>query len=243
MRLEQVATRALPALDALGTHLQQRADERGHVVQQLLLFKVDLAHGNVQHTAPIIAVWHDVWHVVLTAASSIQTTNPVFLQSTYRNSTRPAFISCTADAMPVTTVPSLGLGIMPLGPSSRAILLNLPIMSGVARHLSKLIDDAPLTCRSSISAAPPTTSAPEDERGFVSHNHTLMKHASASVPDALKQANNNTQQQVGAYLLDGRLLLDLPLQTPPREPTAQCHVAALRPRERFDRLASHRCPG
>ena len=56
-----------------------------------------------------------------------------------RNSTLPALISFTALAMSTVTVPVLGFGIRPRGPSTLPSLPTTRIMSGVATTASKSI--------------------------------------------------------------------------------------------------------
>src|ERR1700730_18038049 len=81
-----------------------------------------------------------------------------------RNSTLPALTSCTALATSKVTVPVLGLGISPLGPST---LPNRPtafITSGVAISASKSVQFS-LLIFSTISS-PPTKSAPAASASF-----------------------------------------------------------------------------
>src|SRR5262249_43025949 len=76
-----------------------------------------------------------------------------------RNSTLPALKSLTAPVTsPVMTVPALGVGIRPRGPSTLPRRLTLPIMSCVASATSK--SSQPSFCTRSISSSPPAKSAP-----------------------------------------------------------------------------------
>src|SRR5215467_5458281 len=77
-----------------------------------------------------------------------------------RNSTLPALISFTALAMSKVTVPVLGLGMRPLGPSTLPSLPTDFIMSGVAITASKSVQLS-FWIFSTISS-PPTMSAPAD---------------------------------------------------------------------------------
>ena len=74
-----------------------------------------------------------------------------------RYSTLPPLNSPTALPISVVTVPDLGLGINPRGPSTRPSLPTKGIMSGVAIARSKSVK--PFSIRSARSAAP-TRSAP-----------------------------------------------------------------------------------
>mmetsp|Transcript_13783 Transcript_13783/g.37246 ORF Transcript_13783/g.37246 Transcript_13783/m.37246 type:complete len:267 (+) Transcript_13783:494-1294(+) len=74
-----------------------------------------------------------------------------------RYSTLPPLNSFTAADTSVVTVPALGLGIRPLGPSTRPSLATLGIMSGVAMSLSN--SSQPLVILSTRSSLP-NTSAP-----------------------------------------------------------------------------------
>ena len=74
-----------------------------------------------------------------------------------RNSTAPPLAALTAPATSMVTVPTLGFGIMPRGPSTLPRRPTRPIMSGVAMQRSKSI--VPLLTISKRSSAP-TTSAP-----------------------------------------------------------------------------------
>mmetsp|Transcript_7432 Transcript_7432/g.21997 ORF Transcript_7432/g.21997 Transcript_7432/m.21997 type:complete len:204 (-) Transcript_7432:341-952(-) len=69
-----------------------------------------------------------------------------------RYSTLPPLKSFTAAATSVVTVPALGLGMRPRGPSTRPSLATLGIMSGVATSLSKSIMPPAM---SSISSSDP----------------------------------------------------------------------------------------
>src|SRR6185503_2871604 len=74
-----------------------------------------------------------------------------------RNSTLPALASRTARPMSKVTVPSLGLGMRPRGPSTFPSRPTCPMRSGVAMAESK--SSQPPCTRSTRSSAP-TTSAP-----------------------------------------------------------------------------------
>ena len=74
-----------------------------------------------------------------------------------RNSTLPALISFTALAMSTVTVPVLGFGIRPRGPSTLPSLPTTRIMSGVATTASKSIQPPWIF---STRSSPPTWSAP-----------------------------------------------------------------------------------
>src|SRR3989441_6231688 len=80
-----------------------------------------------------------------------------------RNSTLPAFASRTARAMSNVTVPSLGFGIRPRGPSTLPSRPTCPMRSGVAMVVSKSMK--PPWTRSTRSSAP-TTSAPASRASF-----------------------------------------------------------------------------
>mmetsp|Transcript_5270 Transcript_5270/g.13429 ORF Transcript_5270/g.13429 Transcript_5270/m.13429 type:complete len:290 (-) Transcript_5270:153-1022(-) len=69
-----------------------------------------------------------------------------------RNSTLPPLNSPTALTTSAATVPALGLGIRPLGPSARPSLAALGIMSGLAMSRSKSVK--PLAISSTRSSAP-----------------------------------------------------------------------------------------
>ena len=77
-------------------------------------------------------------------------------------STRPCLMAARAACMPPgsTRVPSLGLGIMPRGPSTRAIFVSCGIIARVPKHMSNVMADAPFCCICAISSASPMTSAP-----------------------------------------------------------------------------------
>src|SRR5208283_3111766 len=75
-----------------------------------------------------------------------------------RNSTLPALISFTAAPTSMVTVPILGLGISPLGPSTLPSRPTTFIMSGVAISASKAVQFS-FWIFSTISS-PPTKSAP-----------------------------------------------------------------------------------
>src|SRR6266404_5977482 len=75
-----------------------------------------------------------------------------------RNSTLPALISFTALAMSKVTVPVLGFGIRPLGPSTLPSLPTDFIMSGVEITASKSVQ--PSFWIFSTISSPPTKSAP-----------------------------------------------------------------------------------
>ena len=77
-----------------------------------------------------------------------------------RNSTRPAFIAPTAPAMSVVSVPTLGLGIIPRGPNTRAMGASLGMAEGCATALSKSMAPEPSALMRAMSSASPMTSAP-----------------------------------------------------------------------------------
>ena len=70
----------------------------------------------------------------------------------------PALISSIAFVTSIVTVPALGFGIKPLGPSTRPSLPTTPIMSGVATTTSK--SNHPSFWILGINSSPPTKSAP-----------------------------------------------------------------------------------
>src|ERR1017187_6722257 len=81
-----------------------------------------------------------------------------------RNSTLPALISLTAEATSRVTVPVLGFGIRPLGPSTLPRRPTTFIMSGVAISASKAVQFS-FWIFSTISS-PPTKSAPAAVASF-----------------------------------------------------------------------------
>ena len=80
-----------------------------------------------------------------------------------RNSTLPALVSWMALAMSKVTVPVLGFGIRPRGPSTRPSRPTDFIMSGVAMTASKSIQPCWIFCTRS---SPPTKSAPAASASF-----------------------------------------------------------------------------
>jgi hypothetical protein len=69
-----------------------------------------------------------------------------------RNSILPPLMSVTALATSIVTVPVLGLGMRPRGPSTLPSRPTLPIMSGVATTASK--SSQPPVILSIMSSAP-----------------------------------------------------------------------------------------
>ena len=70
----------------------------------------------------------------------------------------PALISATAFVTSIVTVPALGLGIKPFGPSTRPRRPTTPIISGVATTTSK--SNQPSFWIFGTNSSPPTKSAP-----------------------------------------------------------------------------------
>ena len=82
----------------------------------------------------------------------------MMLERSTRYSTLPALISSIALVMSIVTVPLLGLGIRPLGPSTRPRRPTRPIISGVATQTSKSNQFSFWIL--AISSSAPTKSAP-----------------------------------------------------------------------------------
>lgn len=78
----------------------------------------------------------------------------IILALSKRYSILPALISSTALATSMVTVPAFGLGIRPLGPSTRPKRPTTPIMSGVATTTSN--SNHPSFCIRGMSSSPPT---------------------------------------------------------------------------------------
>ena len=80
----------------------------------------------------------------------------------------------------VVTVPAFGLGINPLGPSTRPNFATFGIISGVAMALSKSMNPSAI---SEINISPPTISAPASFASFsLSPGHRTAIRSSFPVP-------------------------------------------------------------
>ena len=102
----------------------------------------------------------------------------------YRNSTWPRMVACTAAAASSITVPNLGLGIRPRGPRMRAIFATRDIMSGVAMQRSYCSPLPWASAISSISFCPPTLSAPAEAHGW-SQLPTPLERSHLKAPHSL----------------------------------------------------------